>query len=131
MPEHEFMVEVCRRSGAKALLDVNNVYVNARNHNFDASAYLAAIPTDIVGEIHLAGHAVNQLDDGQEIRIDDHGSHVDDAVWALYQEALKQFDAVPTLIEWDTRIPSLETLEAEAERAQTMLHRHANASNAA
>jgi uncharacterized protein (UPF0276 family) len=131
MPEHEFLVEVCRRSGAKALLDVNNVYVNARNHNFDASAYLAAFPTDIVGEIHLAGHAVNRLDDGQEIRIDDHGSHVDDAVWTLYQEALTLFGARPTLIEWDTRIPSLETLEAEAARARTFLQQHAAAFNAA
>jgi len=123
MPEHEFLAEACRRSGAQALLDVNNVYVNARNHGFDAFAYLAAVPADLVGEIHLAGHAVNRLEDGQEIRIDDHGSAVDPDVWALYRAAVDRFGRTPTLIEWDTRIPALETLMAEAARADAMIAR--------
>lgn len=131
MAEHDFMIEVCRRTGAKALLDVNNVYVNARNHDFDAAAYIDAIPPAIVGEMHLAGHAVNDLGDGREIRIDDHGSHVDDAVWALYDRAVIRFGATPTLIEWDTRIPAFATLEAEAARAQLVLDERAGASNAA
>lgn len=127
MPEHEFLAEVCRRSGAQALLDVNNVYVNARNHGFNAAAYIDAVPSELVGEMHLAGHAVNQLDDGQEIRIDDHGSHVDDAVWRLYERAIARLGATPTLIEWDTRIPAFDVLAAEAARADAVIARAAAA----
>lgn len=121
LPEHEFMAEVCRRSGARALLDVNNVYVNARNHDFDALAFIEATPPEIVGEIHLAGHAVNDLDGGGEIRIDDHGDHVDANVWTLYEAAVARCGQIPSLIEWDTRIPPLATLMDEAARAQAML----------
>ncbi len=130
MPEHEFLAEVCRRSGAQALLDVNNVYVNARNHGFDAAAYIDAIAPELVGEMHLAGHAINRMDDGQEIRIDDHGSHVDDAVWRLYARAVARLGATPTLIEWDTRIPAFEVLQAEAARADAAIAR-ASAADAA
>ncbi len=123
MPEHEFMAEVCRRSGAKALLDVNNVYVNARNHHFDAAAFIDAMPAGLVAEIHLAGHAVNRTDDGQEIRIDDHGSHVAADVWELYARAIRRFGRTPTLIEWDTRIPALDILLAEAAQAEAVMSR--------
>ena len=121
LPEHEFMAEVCRRSGAKALFDVNNVYVNACNHDFDAAAYIDAFPGSLVGEIHLAGHAVNDVGDGRTIRIDDHGSAIDDAVWALYEQALANFGPKPTLIEWDTRVPAFDVLEAEAASAEARL----------
>lgn len=131
MPEHEFMAEVCRRSGAGALLDVNNVYVNARNHGFDGREFIRAIPRETVGEIHLAGHAVNRVDDGHEIRIDDHGSEVDPDVWELFRLAARRFGATPTLIEWDTRIPALEVLLGEAARAQVILDREGHASHAA
>lgn len=131
MPEHEFLAEVCRRSGAKALFDVNNVYVNARNHGFDAADFIKATPPEIVGEIHLAGHAVKQLDHGREIRIDDHGDHVDAVVWGLYELAAARFGRTPTLIEWDTRIPSLQTLIAEADRAQAIMDRAAENADAA
>lgn len=132
MPEQEFMAEVCRRTGARALLDVNNVYVNARNHDFDAATFIAETPKDIVGEIHLAGHAVNRLEDGIEIRIDDHGSHVAPDVWALYEAAVDRFGRVPTLIEWDTRIPALSVLQDEAARADAILDARAgSARNAA
>lgn len=123
MLEHEFLAEACRRSGAKALFDVNNVYVNAQNHNFDALAYIEATPREIVGEIHLAGHAVNDVGDGRAIRIDDHGDHVDPAVWSLFEAAVARFGQIPTLIEWDTRIPSLQILMEEAARAQSILDR--------
>lgn len=131
MTEHDFLIEACRRSGAKALLDVNNVYVNACNHGFDAIAYLDAIPPEIVGEMHLAGHAVNEADDGVSIRIDDHGDAVADDVWTLYRHAAARFGRTPTLIEWDTRIPALDVLLAERDRAQTILDQTGAAADAA
>lgn len=103
------------------LCDVNNVYVSASNHGFDAAAYLAALPAGVVGEIHLAGHATRQLDDGQVLRVDDHGSPVCPEVWSLYAEAIERFGCVPTLVEWDTNIPPLDVLVAEAKRADIAL----------
>lgn len=131
MPEHEFLAEVCRRAGCKALLDVNNVYVNACNHGFDAAEFIAETPVDIVGEIHLAGHAVNTYDDGQEIRIDDHGSHVDAEVWALFAQAIQRMGRVPALIEWDSRIPALSVLQEEAARAEVIMAADGDAADAA
>ena len=121
MPEQEFMAEVCRRSGARALFDVNNVYVNACNHGFSAETYIDDFPGELVGEFHLAGHAVNDIGGGRVIRIDDHGSAIDDAVWALYERALTRFGARPTLIEWDTDMPAFETLQSEAAKAEALL----------
>jgi uncharacterized protein len=86
----------------------------------DAIAYLDALPTGTVGEIHLAGHARNDAD-GQTILIDDHGSRVSPPVWTLYREALQRFGPVPTLIEWDTDIPELPVLLAEARTADGLL----------
>jgi hypothetical protein len=107
-------------SGCGLLLDVNNVYVSARNHGFDAATYLAAIPASAVAEIHLAGHLTRQID-GVELRIDDHGSAVDEAVWSLYRATIARIGPRPTLIEWDTRIPPLATLVAEAAKADRIL----------
>ena len=123
IPEWEFLATVAKRTGCGILCDVNNIYVSASNHGWNASAYLAALPADAIGEIHLAGHAVRQLDDGHVLRIDDHGSRVAPAVWALYAEALERFGPVPTLIEWDTDVPSLEVLLDEAAQALTHLER--------
>ena len=117
IPEWEFMATVARRTGCGILCDVNNIYVSCQNHGWDASAYLAGLPSEAVGEIHLAGHAVRKLADGTTLRIDDHGSQVSAEVWALYQEALARFGPVPTLIEWDNDIPPLEILVAEVHRA--------------
>jgi uncharacterized protein (UPF0276 family) len=130
IPEREFISTVATRTGCGILCDVNNVYVSACNHGWDARAYLDALPADAVGEIHLAGHAIRALDDGRVLRIDDHGSRVAPEVWALYAAALNRFGAVPTLIEWDTDIPSLEVLQDEAAQAQACLDRiHADASD--
>lgn len=118
--EWEFVVEVARRSGCGILLDINNIYVNAVNQNFDPLRYLHAIPRGLVQELHLAGFAVNREAD-REILIDHHGAPVTEAVWALYHEALQYFGPTPTLIEWDTEIPSLSVLLAEARHAQTLL----------
>jgi len=119
--ESEFLAELARRTGCGILCDVNNIYVSARNLGTDPHDWFPALAGAPVAEIHLAGHAVRQLDDGQEIRIDDHGSTVDPAVWALYAHALGIFGPVPTLIEWDTSIPDFAVLEDEAAQAQSML----------
>jgi len=121
IPEWEFMTAVAARTGCGILCDVNNIYVSAQNHGWDASAYLAGLPPTAIGEIHLAGHAVRQLSDGNALRIDDHGSAVIPEVWALYQEALARFGPVPTLIEWDNNIPPLEMLLTEARRAAAFI----------
>jgi uncharacterized protein (UPF0276 family) len=116
IPEWEFVAEIARRTGCGLLLDVNNVYVSACNHGYDADRYIAAMPREAVQEIHLAGHAVRQIDDAT-LRIDDHGSAVCEAVWRLYRVALRHVGAVPTLIEWDSNVPELPVLVAEAAAA--------------
>ncbi|MGH8629476.1 MAG: DUF692 domain-containing protein, partial [Burkholderiales bacterium] len=121
IPEPEFLAALAERTGCGILCDVNNIYVSAANHGWQASAYLAALPRDAICEIHLAGHAVRQLEDGRTLRIDDHGSRVPPAVWALYSEALDLFGPVATLIEWDTAIPELDVLLDEAKRAAGLL----------
>jgi uncharacterized protein len=123
IPEWEFLAAVARRTGCGLLCDVNNIYVSSCNHGWSASGYLAALPPQAIGEIHLAGHAVRELDTGRLVRIDDHGSEVSAPVWALYTEALARFGPVPTLIEWDTDIPALEVLRAQARCAQDILDR--------
>jgi uncharacterized protein (UPF0276 family) len=121
IPEWEFLAAVVARTGCGILCDVNNVYVSACNHGFDASAYLAALPAAFVGEYHLAGHAVVEQPGGATLRIDDHGARVCPQVWALYGEALERIGPRPTLIEWDTRVPPLDTLLAEAALASRAL----------
>jgi len=116
IPEWEFVAAVARRTGCKLLCDVNNIYVNAMNHGFDADAYLAALPRDAIAEIHLAG-----FDASGPCLIDTHGAPVAPDVWALYRRAIARFGPVPTLIEWDTDIPPLATLLAEAATAQSIL----------
>ena len=120
LPEWEFLREIAARTGCRLLLDVNNVYVSAVNHGFDPEQYLHALPVDRVVEIHLAGHTVKQFPEGRFL-IDTHNAPVADAVWALYQTALAQFGPLPTLIEWDTDLPPLATLTAEARRADDFL----------
>jgi uncharacterized protein (UPF0276 family) len=120
IPEWEFMTVLAANTGCGILCDVNNIYVSACNHGWDASRYLAGLPASAVHEIHLAGHAVTEHH-GCTLRIDDHGSPVDEAVWALYAEALTRFGPVPTLIEWDTNIPSFNVLAEEAARAEAAL----------
>lgn len=123
IPEWEFLAEVARRTGCGILCDVNNIYVSAHNHGWDALAYLDALPSASITEIHLAGHSVRQLDHGQLLRIDDHGSRVAMPVWALFEEALKRFGPIPTLIEWDTNVPELDVLMEEAAIADAALEK--------
>jgi len=123
IPEWEFLAELCARTGCSILCDVNNIYVSASNHGWDPSSYIARLPARHVGEIHLAGHAERTLEGGLALLVDDHGSPVCDAVWALYEQAVAKFGAVPTLIEWDTNIPPLAVLLAEAAKAEALLAR--------
>jgi len=121
IPEWEFLSRVAERTGCGILCDVNNIYVSACNHGWDPATYLAGLPPAAIGEIHLAGHAERQLNNGNTLRIDDHGSCVAPAVWALYAEALARFGALPTLIEWDTDVPALGVLLDEAADAEMVL----------
>jgi uncharacterized protein (UPF0276 family) len=116
LSEPEFLSALVRESQCALLLDVNNVYVSARNHGFDPLAYIDALPIAAIVEIHLAGHSVNRHG-GREILIDTHSTHVCDDVWSLYSHAVARFGPVPTLIEWDTEIPELHVLVNEAQCA--------------
>lgn len=118
--EPEFLAELTRRTGCGLLLDINNIYVSACNMGFDAFDYLAHIPWESVGEMHLAGHSIQQTGE-MEIRIDDHGSPVKDEVWNLHKQALRSIGRrVPVLIEWDTEIPDFAVLLAEAAKADAL-----------
>jgi len=119
IPEWEFLSEVASRTGCGILLDVNNIYVNCRNHGFNATQYLAALPAASIGELHVAGHSAKNFPEG-EILIDTHGAPVSEPVWSLYREALARFGARPTLVEWDNDLPSLATLVDEARRAEVL-----------
>ncbi|HUL93390.1 MAG TPA: DUF692 domain-containing protein [Burkholderiales bacterium] len=121
IPEWEFLALVARRTGCGILCDVNNIYVSSCNHGWQPSAYLAALPPAAIGEIHLAGHSIRQIDAMRRIRIDDHGSRVAPEVWSLYAEALARFGLVPTLIEWDTDVPPMAVLLEEAAHAAALI----------
>ena len=124
MSEAEFLAAVVRRTGCGVLLDINNIYVSARNQRRDAHEVLAhwsqALERRSVGEMHLAGHAVVATADGAELRIDDHGDRVCADVWGLYEAAIADFGVLPTLLEWDTRLPDFRVLQEEAQHAQQL-----------
>jgi uncharacterized protein (UPF0276 family) len=124
--ETDFLGEVVRRTGCGLLLDVNNVFVSATNHRFDARAYLAGFPLQAVGEIHLAGHDSEELPSGP-LLIDSHGRAVSDPVWTLYAEVLARTGPLPTLIEWDTDVPPFATLLAEVARARALIDNRSRA----
>lgn len=125
MTETAFIRAVARRTGCGLLLDVNNVFVSATNHGYDALGYLADFSLDLVGEIHLAGHAEQSDDEGDLLLIDSHDGPVADAVWKLYEIVIARRGPVPTLIEWDSEIPDWPILKAESAAAQAILDRHA------
>jgi hypothetical protein len=127
IPEVEFLREVSRRTGCGLLLDVNNVFVQARNHNTSAHGYLADFPLERVKEIHLGGHDAQQDDAGAPLLIDAHGTPVADPVWALYADVIARSGPLPSLIEWDNDVPAWPVLRAEAERAQEILDRASRA----
>jgi uncharacterized protein (UPF0276 family) len=121
MAETEFLARLVARTGCGLLLDVNNVFVSAGNLGFPPRAYLDAFPLEAVGEIHLGGHSEESDGHGAPLLIDDHGSPVADAVWALLGAVLARTGARPVLIEWDTDVPEWPVLRAEASRAAAAL----------
>jgi uncharacterized protein (UPF0276 family) len=120
LDEVEFLAELSRLTGCGLLLDVNNVYVSANNLGYSAEAYLGAVPAELVGEIHLAGHdADTRL--GRALLIDSHAAPVAEPVWALYGRLIRRIGPRPTLVERDGEIPDFPALLAEATRAEGML----------
>jgi len=112
LPEWVFIQKLVEKTDCYLLLDINNIYVSAVNHGFDAETYLNAIPVGRVKEIHLAGY-----ENMGKYLFDTHGYRVHPPVWTLYQKALKRLGAIPTLIEWDTDIPDFAVLMEEANKA--------------
>ena len=113
MPESEFLARLARDADCGLLLDVNNVFVSAFNHGFDADAYIDAMPADRVVQYHLAGHTHN----GTHI-VDTHSDHAVPEVWDLYARACRRTGPVSTLYEWDDNIPAFEVMHAEALKAR-------------
>jgi len=119
--EAHFLATACERTGAKILLDVNNIWGAYYNHGWDPYAYIDAIPSALIKEIHLAGHAIQQLSPTENICVDTHDGPVSQAVWDLYAYALKKTGPIPTLLEWDLALPSVEVLLQEARKALPFL----------
>ena len=117
MAEWEFFAELVRATGCGMLLDVNNVYVSARNQGFSPETYLDGIPREAVWQFHLAGHS----DLGTHL-IDTHDAPVCDDVWRLYAAAVRRFGPLPALVEWDDAIPPLAVLVDESRRAAAVEH---------
>ena len=115
MSECAFVSAVVEGADCGLLLDVNNVYISATNHGFDANEYIDGVPHHRVGEIHLGGHSPRG-----ELLIDTHGEPMIDPVWALYRRACAHIGDVSALVEWDNREPSFEALEAEADLARVV-----------
>ena len=116
MTEWEFLNEVVEQADCGILLDVNNIYVSSRNHNFDPYHYLNSVDTRRVGQIHIAGHSKFE-----KYILDTHDHPVIDPVWKLYDHAIRRIGPTATLLEWDDRIPSFEEVHAEARKAERFL----------
>lgn len=113
LSEWEFLSAVAEEADCAILLDLNNIFVNAFNHRFDALRYIDAIPADRVVQFHLAGHS----DHGAYL-LDSHDHPIHPEVWTLYEHAVRRFGRIPTLIEWDDNIPEFEVLGAAADEAR-------------
>lgn len=125
--EADFISELIKKTDCQLLLDVNNIFVSAKNTGFSTEEYISTIPLHHVKEIHLAGHSVMPLTEEKNIHIDNHGSKVSDEVWQLFKYTIQQAKReIPTLIEWDTDIPSLSTLLEEALKAEQAMKESLN-----
>ncbi len=129
--ETDFIRTMSDRTGCGLLLDVNNVFVSATNHQYSAQQYLANFPLERVGEIHLAGHDTQADDKGLPLLIDSHDRAVADPVWELYETVIARRGPVATLIEWDSEIPDWPVLKREAQAAQRILDGQAPAAKPA
>jgi uncharacterized protein len=115
LTEWEFLNEIARRTGCGILLDINNIFVSAKNHGFSATDYIEAITPEKVMQFHLAGHT----DHGSYL-LDSHIGPVPSGVWELYRYAVQRFGEVSTLIEWDEDVPDFDTVVAESTRAKAI-----------
>lgn len=122
MHEDVFMNRIAEMTGCGILLDLNNIYVQAHNHGYDAFRYIDTIDERHVGEMHLAGHIKQEAGDGV-LLIDTHSRPVKQDVWDLYEHAVRRFGGRPTLIEWDQDFPTLEVLVGEADKARAVIER--------
>lgn len=113
MPEWEFVARLAEEANCGLLLDVNNVYVSSRNHDFDPVEYIDAIPAERVVQFHLAGHT----NLGTHL-IDTHDGQVIDPVWSLYRHAHQRTGGASTLLEWDAKIPAFPVVHAEVLKAR-------------
>lgn len=120
MTEWEFLTELSQRADCLLLLDVNNIFVSAHNHGFDALDFVRGVPRDRVAQMHLAGHRQRG-----DLLLDTHDAAVCEGVWTLYEAATQRFGPVSTLIEWDADIPPLAEVVAEADKARALATRHA------
>jgi len=121
MSEIDFITAVLEEADCDLLLDVNNVYVNAINHRYDAGTFLARIPPARVAYLHVAGH----YDEADDLKIDTHGAPVKDAVWALLGDVYRRFGPRPTLLERDFNLPPYAELVAELDTVRSVLCEHA------
>jgi len=120
MTEWEFLNEVVERADCGILLDVNNIYVSSKNHDFDSFTYVNSVPAHRVAQIHIAGHSKFE-----KYILDTHDHPVIDPVWALYARAIERCGPTATLLEWDDKIPSFEEVHAEALKANRFFHKQA------
>jgi uncharacterized protein (UPF0276 family) len=120
--EAQFLAELVDRTGCGVLLDLNNILVSASNLGLSPASelrrLLSAVPAEAIGELHVAGHAIEPIAGGGALRIDDHGSAVSADVWHMLDTTTRTIGARPVLVEWDTNIPAFETLCAEASKAR-------------
>lgn len=115
IPEWEYLAQMAEQADCGLLLDVNNVYVSSKNHNYDSKKYIDTLPADRIVQIHLAGHQ-----DYGTHAIDTHDQHVIDKVWDLYRYTLMQKGIITTMIEWDDHIPEFDVLQAEIAKAEAI-----------
>jgi uncharacterized protein len=115
--EPEFINLLCKKTGAKLLLDVNNIYVSGINNGFCPKNYIDSIEPQYVKEIHLAGYSVRAFENQPgELLIDSHDRYVSSEVWKLYEYLIRKTGAVHSLLEWDMELPSLDELIREAKK---------------
>lgn len=123
MSEAAFISEIVKQSGCRLLLDVNNVYVNAFNHRYDAKQFISSLPLEAVAYIHMAGH--EQV--APDLIIDTHGQPIIDPVYELFDWTVQQLHPVPVLLERDFNIPEMQELQAEMQRLNQSVQQHWNA----
>jgi uncharacterized protein (UPF0276 family) len=129
MSEAEFLGELAVRTKCRLLCDVSNVYLSAHNMGYEAREYIDSLPAGAIEELHLGGFTAETDEanpnpsEHSEVWVDTHAAHLTEPAWDLYEYAVRRFGGKPTLIEWDNDVPTLETLLAEARRAERILER--------